>query len=243
MRASGRPGAGHGCWSLSPPCCVEGAGRHDAGQAGPGEIGQVGGEFACGAWGDRRAATSRRPSGPGRRRRGPTARRPPGRGPACCSATGDRGRRLRRRRGRTGCRSGRCRRPVEGLLVDDEPVELRVGLDERQVGVDRGRRPSAAGGRCCPIALAQLAAAAARRPGRRRRRRARSGRRSAGRRRSCWCRPRPRSPPCRRRRRACRPRRGWRRRAARGGRAGARPTGSRGGPARRAVSFTAPDGT
>ena len=110
-----------------------------------------------------------------------------------------------------------------GVRVDDEAVDLGVGLEEGQVGsiaaatISRGwslllhRRP-------------QLRGRAARRPGCRRRRRARRGRRSAGRRRSCWCRPRRRSRPCRRRRRAGRPRSGWRRPVARGGRGGARPT-------------------
>ena len=91
---------------------------------------------------------------------------------------------------------GSLRRPVEGLLVDDEPVQLRVGLDEREVGVDGGGDHLARVAAAVLDRGAQLGQQLRRRPGCRPRRRARPGRRSAGRRRSCWCRPRPRSRPC-----------------------------------------------
>ena len=229
----GGQGAGH-CSSLLMGCR-----GHDAGQSGPGEIGQVGGEFACGAWGARRAATSRRPSGPGRRRRGPTgaaaariAARP------AAAATDDRGRGLLADEVGQAADRVAGRGPVEGLLVDDEPVELRVGLDERQVGVDGGGDHLPRVGCCCLDRARSLRQQLRRRPGCRRRRRARRGRRSAGRRRSCWCRPRRRSPPCRRRRRACRRRPGSRRRVVRGARAGARPTASRAGRVGGRATFT-----
>ena len=118
----GSHGSGAEWWSL-----VLSGGRRTAGEPGPGEIGRGGRRARRGATGARRGATSRRPSGParhavpqGRRRRV----RPGGR-----SGGADHGRGLLTDevgQAADGSPSGLSERRV----VDDEAVDLGVGLDE-----------------------------------------------------------------------------------------------------------------
>ena len=152
----GGAGGGH-CLLLAGRGC----GGHDAGQAGPGEIGQVCGEFGAehGALGAQppvggRADQPDEAVAPGRRRR--AGSRPAlleGQADdraAACSPT-------RSERLSIGSRSaGRS----SDLLVDDEPVELGVGLEERQVGLDRRGDHLAGAGRCSRSPSAASAAAA-----------------------------------------------------------------------------------
>ena len=196
----------------------------------------------CGAWGDRRAATSRRPSGPCPTTPWPQGAAAAGSCPACCRATDDGAAACSPTRSERLLIGSRSARPVEGCWwTTNRYSSGSASRNARYVSIAAA---TICRGCCCRSRSRPAAwAATARRPGCRRRCRARCGRRSAGRPRSCWCRPRRRSPPCPRRRRACRPRRASPRRAVRGASGGARPTSSRAGHAPGQPSSRAAHGT
>ena len=196
------------------------------------------GQLVAGHGGSGDAASGRRRRARARRRRGPRA---PGR----CRVAAAAGQAGRDERGEvvadrlvSPLTGSSPTGPVEKRVGDDEPVDLGVALDqgagrsrsaERMTSLGAGQLGTGVGG------AERRAAGRRRRAGRRTPRRPGTAppcRRSAGRARSCWCRPRRRSRPSRRRRRADAPRAARPRRARPGGRGGARPSGCRGRRAR-----------